>query len=1433
MKHSILRVGIDIGSTTVKMIVLSTDDQVIFKTYQRHFSDIKTTIWDILKSAKPIIRNKRIAIAITGSGGLGIAEQLNINFVQEVIACGRAIEEIAPETDISIELGGEDAKITYFEGNLEQRMNGTCAGGTGAFIDQMASLLQTDSMGLNKLAKDFKHIYPVASRCGVFAKTDVQSLLNEGMTQEDIAASIFQAVVNQTISGLAQGRPIRGKVAFLGGPLHFLPELRNRFIETLDLKPEDQIIPEDSHYFVVLGAALSVKIEESIDSSYLYENWNNAMMDMQDQGEDYLDPLFKDEKDYKVFTQRHEGHNVVEGDISTYTGTGFLGIDAGSTTTKVALIDDSGRLLFSYYSSNLGDPLATTKKALQKMYGLMNKEMTIGKSAVTGYGENLLKAAFNIDKGEVETVAHYRGAEFFLPEVDAILDIGGQDMKYIKIQDGAISSVMLNEACSSGCGSFIETFASSLSMPVEEFANEGLMADRVVDLGTRCTVFMNSKVKQVQKEGASVQDISAGISSSVVKNALFKVIRMTDPKELGENIVVQGGTFHNDAVLRAMEQVTGRKVIRPDIAGIMGAFGAALVARGDYSEGDVSTVLASDELLGFRAKTTRGTCKFCTNSCELTTHHFQGDREFVMGNRCEQGAQQKVIKTADNNLYDYKYRRVFNYKPKKLKDAPRGVIGIPRVLNMYEDYPFWFTFFDALGYQVQLSSPSSPELFKQGMESIPSESVCYPAKLAHGHVANLISRGIKKIFYPSIPYNEKEDEEANNQYNCPIVISYPETIKANMDELQSDDMTFYKPFLSLHNIRNMKKQLAKELKAETIPQREINEAVDQGYQEWLRYKQDIQDKGEAVIADVQKNNKKGILLAGRPYHVDPEVNHGIAQLIHSYGFAVLCEDSIAHLGQVERPLRVVDQWTYHSRLYRAASYVAQSKELELLQLTSFGCGLDAVTTDQVEEILRQYDKFYTTIKIDEINNLGAARIRIRSLIAALEEREKQGFIPTKQYQAKPRRVFTKEMKEKHTILAPQMSPIHFELLEPVIRNAGYNIDILPHVNKEAIDIGLRYVHNDACYPAIITIGQMLQALQSGKYDLDNTSVIISQTGGGCRATNYIAFLRKTLADAGLDKVPVISLNTAGLESNPGFKITPSLARRAAMAVIMGDGLMNVIYRVRPYEIGKGSTNALADKWKETFKHVLMEGRFRDYKRALKDMVKEFDTLPIHEKMVKPKVGIVGEILVKFHPDSNNNIVEILEEEGAEAVMPDLTGFFLYTLYNAKFRHEVLGESKIKWLTNKMIISLINIYRNPLLRVLKKSKRFTPPKSIDQLAKGAQDHVSLGNQTGEGWFLTAEMIDLIKNNVSNIVCVQPFACLPNHVTGKGMIKELKRSYPLANIAPIDYDPGSSEVNQLNRIKLMLSVAFKQLEKEETVKTIKNVNCNISSGRPIEI
>jgi predicted CoA-substrate-specific enzyme activase len=1411
--RNLFHIGLDVGSTTVKIVISDNKDSIVYSRYKRHFSDIKSTMADVIKEAYEHFKDDNITIMVTGSGGLSVSKWLDISFIQEVIACTNTIERFVPNTDVAIELGGEDAKITFFDNGIDQRMNGTCAGGTGAFIDQMASLLQTDAQGLNNMAKNYKVIYPIAARCGVFAKTDVQPLLNEGAAKEDVAASIFQAVVTQTISGLACGKSIKGNIAFLGGPLYFLSELRQRFIETLGLTDKQVIFPKNSQLFVAMGAALSSKKENIIPFEALVKRLP-LLKQILSSSVQTLRPLFKDEEELDIFKKRHSESVVKKRELEGFQGNCYLGIDAGSTTTKAALIDEEGSLLYSFYGSNEGSPLKSAIKILKDLYNKLPEKANIVSSAVTGYGEGLIKSALLIDIGEVETVAHYKAAQFFQPGVDFILDIGGQDMKCLKIKDGIIDSIMLNEACSSGCGSFIETFAHSLNMNVKDFAEVALSSQNPVDLGSRCTVFMNSRVKQAQKEGATVSDISAGLSYSVIKNALFKVIKIRNPKELGNKIIVQGGTFYNNAVLRAFELISERRVVRPDIAGIMGAFGASLIAKEKYKEGHISSLLGYDELDKFNADISMRRCGKCANNCLLTINKFLDGREFISGNRCEKGAGLEHEMNNEPNIFEYKYKRIFGYIPLRKEEARRGTVGIPRVLNMYENYPFWFTIFNELGFRVELSPRSAKRIYELGIETIPSESACYPAKIVHGHIVSLVNRGIKFIFYPCIPYEQKEQKEADNNYNCPMVTSYPEVIKNNMDIVKNTDILFMNPFLPLDNPKRFADRLYGEFKVFNIPKEEILNAVEKAYEEDKRVKQDVRAKGEEVIEYLKNTGKKGIVLAGRPYHIDPEINHGIPDIITSYGMAVLTEDSVAHLGNVERPLKVVDQWVYHSRLYAAASFVATQQNLELIQLNSFGCGLDAVTTDQAQEILNGYEKIYTVLKIDEGSNLGAIKIRIRSLKAALDERQSIGFNPHKVIQQKERVIFTKEMRKKHTILCPQMSPIHFQFLQEAFRASGYNLEILPSVDKKAVDEGLKYVNNDACYPSIIVVGQLIEALKSGKYDSNNVSVMISQTGGGCRATNYIGFLRKALKDVGMSHVPVVSLNLVGMEKNPGFKITPSLVNKSIMALLYGDLFMKVLYRVRPYEKIPGSTNILYEKWIEKCKESVRSGNHQQFKKNVYTIVHDFDNLEINS-LVKPKIGIVGEILVKFHPTANNNIVDIIEKEGAEAVVPDLTDFLLYCAYDAKFKYEYLSGSKKSIILRGTFIKIIEYYRRHMRNALSNSKRFIPPTNIEKLAEGASKILSLGNQTGEGWFLTAEMIELIEEGTPNIVCMQPFACLPNHVTGKGMIKELKRRYPGSNIAAIDYDPGASEVNQLNRLKLMLSVAFKYMEKEMLV------------------
>ncbi len=1409
---NLFHVGIDIGSTTVKVVILNGHKNIVYSKYERHYADIKKKLQQMLHDAHKLLKDAQLTVMVTGSGGMNIAKSMGVSFTQEVVAATKAIRTFYPETDVAIELGGEDAKITYFNDGIEQRMNGTCAGGTGSFIDQMANLLRVDALGLNDLAKNHKVIYPIAARCGVFAKTDVQPLLNEGVAKENIAASILQAVVIQTISGLACGRPIRGNVAFLGGPLFFLSELRERFIDTLKLKEHQVVFPENSQLYVAIGAALTSLDEEWMSFKSLLSNLENHGS-ISNSESNRLAPLFSDEKEYEEFKARHSRSSVERQELSTFEGECFLGIDAGSTTTKIALVDGKGALLHTYYGSNEGSPLKSTIKALKELYGLLPEKARIVNSTVSGYGEGLLKAALNIDIGEIETIAHYKAAEFFCPGVDFILDIGGQDMKCLKIKDGVIDSILLNEACSSGCGSFLDTFASSLGMSIENFAAEALAAEKPVDLGSRCTVFMNSRVKQSQKEGASVADISAGLSYSVIKNALFKVIKVKNPEELGEKIVVQGGTFYNDAVLKSFEILSGREAIRPDIAGIMGAFGAALISRERYEEGYHSSLLGKSQLNEFNLNTVISRCGLCSNNCLLTINKFGNGESFISGNRCERGAGKEKEHSSLPNLFEYKYKRIFNYKPLDIKQAKRGTVGIPRVLNMYEDYPFWFTLFTEMGFRVELSDRSSNKLYEKGIETIPSESVCYPGKLVHGHIMNLIEKGVKFIFYPSITHEKREQKEADNHFNCPIVVSYPEVIKNNMDVLREENILFMKPFLPFDNEDRLINRLHKELKVFKIGRMEIQECVDMAYKEQEAFKKDIQKAGEEALKHIREKDFKGVVLAGRPYHIDPLIHHGIPEMINSLGMAVLTEDSVSHLGRIERPLRVVDQWAYHSRLYAAASFVAKQKDLELVQLNSFGCGLDAVTTDQVQEILSANSKIYTTLKIDEGNNLGAARIRLRSLKATMSEREKNGFELKKVDNRYKKVEFTKAMRDKHTILVPQMSPIHFQFLEEAFRQSGYNMVVLPSIDKVAVDEGLKYVNNDACYPAIIVIGQLIEALKSGKYDLDNTSVMISQTGGGCRATNYIGFLRKALKDAGFEKIPVISLNAVGIEKNSGFKFTMELLNRTLMGLIYGDLLMNVLYRVRPYERIKGSANELYEKWAEICTKSLGYANRKIFKEIIRRIVKEFEELEIINE-VKPKVGLVGEILVKFHPTANNNVVSLVEAEGAEAVMPGLTDFLLYSAYGMDYKYKYLSGSKMSQVLGNVAIKIIEYYRSAYRDALSTSYKFYAPKTIEEIAEGASSVVALGHQTGEGWFLTGEMVELIHSGVKNIICMQPFACLPNHVTGKGMIKELKRVYPGTNIVAIDYDPGASEVNQLNRIKLMISTAFDNIDDHKT-------------------
>lgn len=1408
-----LHMGLDVGSTTVKIVITDENFNTLYQVYRRHKSDVKETVRAVLNEAYEEFKDDYITINVTGSGGMFLEKYMGINFVQEVIAETAAIRKFIPETDVVIELGGEDSKITYLSGSVEQRMNSICAGGTGAFIDQMAALLDTDASGLNDLSQNYKKIYPIASRCGVFAKTDIQALMNQGASREDIAISVFQSVVNQTISNLACGRPIKGNVTFLGGPLHFLSSLRDRFVETLGEDENSFYIPEDAQLYVAKGAAiLSSENSKPIAYKDLMARLDSDIEEDMEMTK-RLDPLFASESEYEDFKKRHKTDKIVYRDIKDYEGPIYLGVDAGSTTSKIVLLSEDSEILLEDYRMNLGQPLDVVIDMLKAAYQKKNPKAYIASSGICGYGEDFIKNALHIDMGEVETIAHYRAAKFFDPDVDFILDIGGQDMKAIHIRDGIIDSIQLNEACSSGCGSFLSTFAASVSMDVKEFQQRAVRSKSPSDLGSRCTVFMNSKVKQAQKEGAELEDIAAGLCYSVIKNAIQKVIKVRDPKSLGENIVVQGGTFYGDAILRAFEKISEREVTRPEIAGLMGAMGMALIAK-DKSTGQ-SSLADLDQLNDFSYSQKNARCGKCTNNCSLMINIFSDGRRYITGNRCERGAGVKIDKSKDDmNMYKYKYKLLFDRKT--LGEAAKmGTVGIPRVLNMYENYPFWHKFFTSLGFDIVLSPDSDRKLYEKGIASISSETACYPAKLAHGHIESLIEKNPDFIFYPGVFYEYKQFDMAKNHMNCPVVSGYPNLIENNVDNLKKTK--YMAPYISFESKVIVKKRLVEIFAGfshgdNTINKKQIENATDFAWQAQDDYHKDIKKKGKEILDMIEEADLNAIVLAGRPYHVDPEINHGVADLIETMGLPVLSEDAIAYnMGDINKDLRVLDQWSYHARLYRAANYVAKNDNIELIQLNSFGCGLDAVTSDQVEDLLKSHGKIYTLLKIDEVSNLGAAKIRIRSLIQALKEKKSDGEKIHKDLSIidyEPVE-FTKEMKDdNYTILAPQMAREHFRIMERAFNDYGYNIEFLDHIDESVIDTGLKYVNNDSCYPSITVVGQLISAVKSGKYDTDRLALLMSQTGGACRASNYVGYIRKALKDAGYGHIPVIAMSAQGIETSPGFDIAKikniKLLKNLIRSILIGDLINRLANATRVYEVEKGSVNALKESWIKRFEDEISTMTSRKYKAMIGEMVEDFDTIPI-EKTPKPKAGIVGEILVKFLPEANNHLQDLLEAEGAEVIMPDLTDFLMYCLKNSEIKKDIYGKSMVTAQLSKMGIGFIEMYRKPIRQALRASERFEEPEYIDNIAQMASGVTSLGNQAGEGWLLSGEMVELIHQGAENIVCIQPFGCLPNHITGKGVMKKIRDTYPQANIVAIDYDPGASEVNQINRVKLMMSSA----------------------------
>ncbi|MBQ7584789.1 MAG: 2-hydroxyacyl-CoA dehydratase [Desulfovibrionaceae bacterium] len=1393
MQDSEIFIGLDIGSTTVKAIVLNLNNDIIFSKYVRHYSEVHTSSVALLKDIAEKFGDSKIKLCITGSGGISLAKYLQVPFLQEVLASNLAIQKEIPDADCVIELGGEDAKLTFLTGGLEQRMNETCAGGTGAFIDQMGAFVGTDAAGLDALAQKAQNIYPIASRCGVFAKMDILPLLNEGLAKEDIAASILQAVVNQTISGLAHGRQIKGKVVFLGGPLTFLPFLRTCFTKTLK-EITCPVFPPLAHFFVALGAAYHVQ-KEKLKSLRMADLLERLAGNFQEEATHRLPPLFQNESERRQFLADHAQSTLSHILLEDARGDAWLGFDSGSTTIKAVLIDKDGHILYEYYASNKGDPLKAAQAILSEIYERKSKNLVIKGSGATGYGSGLLAKALRLDVDEVETIAHYTAAAFFEPRVSFILDIGGQDIKCLRVRKEAIDRIALNEACSSGCGSFIENLAESLHIPLKDFVQAALEAKNPVDLGTRCTVFMNSKVKQAQKEGISLGDIAAGLSYSVIRNACYKVMKIKNIADLGDHVVAQGGAFANDALLRALELELGKKVVRPSISGLMGALGVALLARRRV-QGSNSTLISRQELANFKVETKTTRCRHCTNACVLTISKFSGGSHFISGNRCERVSRPNV--RLSPNMYAWKYERLFNYyKPLELKAAPRGRIGLPRTLNIYENYPLWFTLLTHLGYRVELSDPSSKKLYYQGYATIPSQTVCYPAKLAHGHILNLLSKGLTTIFFPCVPREEQPSNSSAGTFNCPVVAGYPELLRHNISALKAPHMRYACPFLPISRTL-LAQRLHEDELFKDISLKELEAGVELGFAELDRYHQDIKEMGQKILSELEPKQQPGIILAGHPYHIDPEVHHGIADFIASLGVAVITEDALA-FEQDPTSLRVVNQWAYHSRLYRAGAFATKHPNLAVLQLFSFGCGLDAITSDQLEEIVSEAGSLYAQIKLDEGTNLGPARIRIRSLLATMRERPKRARCKIESLNEIPPN-FSEEMRQTHTLLIPQMSPLHFEMIEAVFEGCGYKARLLPKVERSAIELGLHYVNNDACYPAIVVIGQLLQAVQSGQYDPKKIALLIPQTGGGCRATNYISLLRKAMVDANLSHIPIFPLAT-GIQG-PGLRVTRPMLFRLIMAGHYGDALARMVNRLKPYELEVGSVENLKQKWLERARKNIISGNILKFEWNMFKMIRDFDHLPLKDLKRRKRVGLVGEILLKYHPDANNNACEVIEAEGGEVVSTDLIDFALYCLYDDIFNYRHLAGDRRDARLAMLGIAFVEISRLGLRLAFSLSSRFFAPTSFRQLRKKTCNLISLGQQSGEGWLLGAEMVRMLESGVENILCVQPFGCLPNHVVAKGLMGELKRRYPKVNFIALDYDPGASEVNQINRIKLMM-------------------------------
>ncbi|MDL1980820.1 MAG: acyl-CoA dehydratase activase [Deltaproteobacteria bacterium] len=1414
--------GVDIGSTTAKVVICDNSGNRIFSRYHRHKARTEAVALEIFNEALKELGNVEFNLAVTGSAGMGLAEAYNLPFIQEVVASARFIKNVYPEVRTFIEIGGEDSKIIFFDDHFrpDMRMNGSCAGGTGAFIDQMAVLLDVPVSEFNALAEKAVSIYPIASRCGVFAKTDIQALLSRDVSREDVAASVFHSVAIQVITALSRGRDIKSKILLGGGPLSFYPELRRAFVKVLEIKNSgDLIIPDRPELIPAMGAALlhedqphQIKLKDLLvlpKSKHLGKTGKASKR---------LPPLFESKAEFESWQEKHLKNRVPRVSLNQVKNKDlFLGIDSGSTTTKLVLADDSERFVLGHYGPNNGNPIQAVKDALSEFAKKFKKagfRPRIIRTAATGYGEDLIKAAFGLDDGVVETMAHYRAARRFDNDVSFILDIGGQDMKAIYIRDHAVSDIQVNEACSSGCGSFLETFASSLGYSIADFAKIACEKNAPFDLGTRCTVFMNSKVKQALREGATVADVSAGLAYSVIKNSIYKVLKLRDVEVLGDRIVAQGGTFRNPAVLRAFELLLNKKVIRPDIPALMGAYGAAITAlnnhraRPDESKGFAGLENASDLKIDFTKKEIE--CGGCENRCAVMKLTFANGNRFFTGNRCERHFSNSArTKDRGSNLIAQKLQLLFDRQMEPEGD-PILTFGIPRCLNMYENFPFWSAFLTTCGFKVVLSSPSNFKLFERGASTVMSENICFPAKLAHGHIFDLLERKVDRIFYPIVVHEKKEYQDVVNSFNCPVVTGYPDVVKSAIDPEGKYGIPVDTPAVSFRDSELLKKQLYIFFRQFNIDYRTVVKGLKQGLTAQKKFKKELRARAASLINEAEKKVGIIVVLAGRPYHIDPLINHGIPELLTSMGVDVISEDAVpADRDQSLADIEVLTQWTYANRLYAAADWVGKNNHRELVHLISFGCGPDAVSADEVRDILKRSGKIYTSIKMDEISNLGAVRIRLRSMLEAVKE---NAYRPrcAKKIEKKTNRVFMQEDKER-TLIAPYFSPFYSSLLPAVFKPLGYRLDVLPPQDKASVELGLKNINNDMCYPAVLVAGDIIKAFKSGRYDPKKTSIILTQTGGQCRASSYVSLIRKGLTDAGLEDVPIIAISNDDINPQPGFIIDKKeLIKRMGLGIIFTDPLTQMYLATVVREENRGASKALHAKYLSEMETGIENADYHYLLNLLKKAVTDFNSIKVSNRPV-PQIGVVGEIFVKYNFFSNGNIIEWLSDQGVEVALPCLQNFFAQRFVNEDFDQKAfLKNSIVDSLKHKLIYIYTRYHLFQIERVMQQFRFYRKPFNLKDLAEITGEVVSLANQFGEGWLLTAEMIAMLSEGIGNIVCLQPFGCISNHITGRGMEKKLKEMFPHLNLLPLDMDAGASEVNILNRLHFMIIAAREEMD-----------------------